>query len=275
MHIRLARAFCLSCTFSLLVGTCASSVAEEQVKPPASTSDAAAKAETKETPAATGSSQSGDKTDAGTTGNTGDTTGSTEAPEADDGAVAKTGSLLNPDATTPTLGTSTLNAGTHKPINTNREALALILPTHLNLQRYLRLSQPEANARLESIRKRSYAKLKAVGVDPTLDLDQAVASGNLALSIYVKRSVGSNLMSKGFMMEAFLIRYTRKGTGPMVATQFQKVGETPEIYSIGDAEDQAVMLVDAFISQRKHRLDSLKFKTKGASKSAPAKGKHK
>jgi hypothetical protein len=142
------------------------------------------------------------------------------------------------------------------------------MPPPKQLAYMLRMNEPAARARIKIATERCRQHLAKAGMDASIDVDDAMELSKPVINIYLKKSVGDNILAHGFCMQAFLMQYQRKPSGRVEPVRCARIGESPEIYSGADWEDKVVTLVDAYISARHHQL-------KEAAKSKPlaAKGK--
>lgn len=182
------------------------------------------------------------------------------------------GSGANPN--TPTVAPA---VPAKAPVGDGRPQIALQMPPPKQLAYMLRMNEPAARSRIKIATDRCRQHLAKAGMDANIDVDDAMELSKPVINIYLKKSVGDNILAHGFCMQAFLMQYQRKPSGRVEPVRCARIGESPEIYSGADWEDKVVTLVDAYISAHHHQLKAAASGKAGAAKGKPgsAKGKKK
>lgn len=182
------------------------------------------------------------------------------------------GSGANPN--TPTVAPA---VPAKAPVGDGRPQIALQMPPPKQLAYMLRMNEPAARSRIKIATDRCRQHLAKAGMDANIDVDDAMELSKPVINIYLKKSVGDNILAHGFCMQAFLMQYQRKPSGRVEPVRCARIGESPEIYSGADWEDKVVTLVDAYISARHHQLKAAASGKAGAAKGKPGsvKGKKK
>lgn len=187
----------------------------------------------------------------GTVGGSGDTpsNSSTAAPFGSNAVPIWDGSGASP--TTPVVKP---NVPAKAPKGDGRPQIAIQMPPPKQLAYMLRMNEPAARSRIAIATERCRQHLSKAGMDPNLDIDDAMELSKPVINIYLKKSVGDNILAHGFCMQAFLMQYQRRPSGKVDTVRCARIGESPEIYSGADWEDKVVTLVDAYLSARHHQL---------------------
>lgn len=128
------------------------------------------------------------------------------------------------------------------------------MPPPKQLAYMLRMNEPAARSRIAIATERCRQHLSKAGMDPNLDIDDAMELGKPVINIYLKKSVGENVLAHGFCMQAFLMQYQRRPSGKVETVRCARIGESPEVYSGADWEDKVVTLVDVYLSARHHQI---------------------
>lgn len=189
-----------------------------------------------------------------TTGATAETTGTTGNVPADTSTDAE-----EPIAPLQKIPLPGQDPTPHKaPVSTGKPQIGLLFPAHRQLAALLRITEPAARARIKSAEALAQKRLAAAGMDPNINIDDAMALGRPVINIHCKKSVGDNILGRGFCLQAALCQYQRKPSGRIDTARYFRIGESPEVYSGADFEDKALMLVDAYISAVKHQAAAAK-----------------
>jgi hypothetical protein len=181
------------------------------------------------------------------------------------------GQTLNPDAATLKLMPVPADKNAPKPpVGNGKPQIGVQMPPHKQLAFFLRINEQAARARIKIAEARCRQRLVLGGMDPAINIDDAMALGKPVINVYLKKSVGDNILAHGFCMQAYLCQYQRKPSGRVDLVRFARIGESPEVYSGADFEDKVVMLVDAYLSARHHQI---KEAAAAAKKGKPGRGK--
>lgn len=222
--------------------------------------------------AGTGTSAAqGSSTGAGTSAAQGISTGSAttpggSTPEASN--AAQPGDTGTPPPAVP--ATSAMNAP-KAPVGNGKPQIGIQMCPPKQLAHFLRINEPASRIRIKSAEMKCRQRFVQAGMDPNISIDDAMALGKPVINIYLKKSVGQNILAHGFCMEAFLCQYQRRPTGKVDLVRYVRIGESPEVYSGADFEDKVVMLVDAYLSARHHQIKQASAAQKKSK--SPAKGK--
>lgn len=183
----------------------------------------------------------------------------------------------NPGATIPQLQSMPVpgDANAHKaPASTGKPQIGLQFPSHNQLGPLLRIDPLVARSWIRQAEAACRRQLAAAGMDPNISVDDAMALSKPVLNIYLKRSVGDNVLAHGFCIQAYLVQYRKKPSGFIETVRSARIGETQEVYSISDFHKKSVMMVDTYISARHHQLRAGAAAAAAAKKGKPAaKGK--
>ncbi|MDZ4837236.1 MAG: hypothetical protein SGJ27_25915 [Candidatus Melainabacteria bacterium] len=168
-----------------------------------------------------------------------------------------------PTSSTPPATTVPADQKVKAPQSNGKPQIGLQFPSHKQLAPLLRMNQQAAINRIKIAEARCRKQLALSGMDPNINIDDAMALGKPVINIYCKKSVGDNVLAHGFCLQAYLCQYRRKPSGRIETVRFARIGESPEVYSGADFEDKAVGLVDAYLSARHHQLKEKSAATKG------------
>lgn len=172
----------------------------------------------------------------------------------------------NPGAVIPQLQSMPVpgDANAHKaPASNGKPQIGLQFPSHNQLGPLLRIDPLAARAWIRSAEATCRKQLVAAGMDPNISVDDAMALSKPVINIYLKRSVGDNIMAHGFSIQAFLVQYRKKPSGFVETVRSARIGESPEVYSGSDFIKKSSMLVDVYISARHHQLRAAAAAQKG------------
>ncbi len=154
-----------------------------------------------------------------------------------------------------------------------KQQIALQLPPPIQLVRNLHFSMAQSRSVLAEIQNRAAAKLSAAGYDPNISLDDAIRTGQPVISIYLRKYATTNFISKQFVIEASLVQYAKGAGGAVRPARYKRFGESPEIYIPAEFAEKALMLVDVYLNDQKHKAELAK-KLEKSGKAVPAKKKH-
>lgn len=154
----------------------------------------------------------------------------------------------------PAVPATSLTTAPKAPVGNGKPLIGIQMCPPKQLAYFLRINEPASRIRIKSAEMKCRQRFIQAGMDPNISIDDAMALGKPVINIYLKKSVGQNILAHGFCMEAFLCQYQRRPTGKVDLVRYVRIGESPEVYSGADFEDKVVMLVDAYLSARHHQI---------------------
>jgi len=157
------------------------------------------------------------------------------------------------------------------PPSSGKPQIGIQMPAYKQLAWFLRINAPAAVQRIKNAEAKMRIRLTQAGMDPNISIDDAMELGKPVINVYLKKSVGDNILAHGFCLQAYLCQYQKLPSGMIKTSRFARIGESPEVYSGADFEDKVVMLVDAYLSARHHQIKEAK--AAAAKKKPVAKGK--